>query len=543
MKAKAKISRRKKAYVLQVILACVFLFTVEMAGAGGTLQAAAQSLPQTSSVSPLEGSTPRDFMKASAKDAFDSNRTGYDDARVSMIRSAVGDMSQQGSDVLSVDQFPGIALPLSSLPYSDITNTTNATSDTGGIADPTSIFRGDCNSNKGVASVWYNYTPTVDISLLFDSIGSNYDTVIAIWTGTPGNLTLVACNDDISLFEIRSKVGLNAIANTPYFIEVIEYDSPSAQAEFERQLNLNISLMPADLTPPSVVSITRANLNPTQATSVNFDITFSEEVVGVGTGVGPSDFSLSTTGTLSGVNIVDISGSGTNYTVTVSTGSGAGTLRLDIPNTANITDFALNSLSGLPYTSGSAYSVRTQSFADVPLPYWAWQFIERLYAAGITGGCATPPLQYCPSNTVTRDQMAVFLLRAKRGAGYTPPPATGTRFADVPAGHWAAAWIEQLANEGITGGCGGSNYCPASPVNRDQMAVFLLRAKYGSGYSPSSPTGVFADVPTSFWAASWIERLAAEGITGGCAVGIYCPANPVTRDQMAIFLVRTFSLP
>jgi hypothetical protein len=46
----------------------------------------------------------------------------------------------------------------------------------------------------------------------------------------------------------------------------------------------------------------------------------------------------------------------------------------------------------------------------------------------------------------------------------------------VPNTHWAAAWIKQLAAEGITTGCGGGNYCPYNPVTRAQMAVFLVRA-------------------------------------------------------------------
>jgi hypothetical protein len=71
--------------------------------------------------------------------------------------------------------------------------------------------------------------------------------------------------------------------------------------------------------------------------------------------------------------------------------------------------------------------------------------------------------------------MAIFLLRAEHGAGYLPPPASGTQFTDVPADYWAAAWIEQLAREGITSGCGGTAYCPENPVTRAQMAVFLVR--------------------------------------------------------------------
>jgi hypothetical protein len=77
------------------------------------------------------------------------------------------------------------------------------------------------------------------------------------------------------------------------------------------------------------------------------------------------------------------------------------------------------------------------------------------------------------------------------------------------------------------------------------MAFFLLRSKYGSSYTPP-PVGAstgFADVPVDSPAAPWIKQLVAEGITSGCGGGNYCPANLVTRDQMAVFLVRTFSLP
>jgi hypothetical protein len=189
-------------------------------------------------------------------------------------------------------------------------------------------------------------------------------------------------------------------------------------------------------------------------------------------------------------------------------------------------------------------SINNAIFGDVDPGHWAWSWIERLFSADITGGCSTNPVLYCPNNPVTRAQMAVFLLRGIHGSSYTPPPVTGTVFTDVPAGSFAAAWIEQLANEGITGGCGSGNYCPSNSVTRAQMAIFLLRSKYGSGYTPPPATGtMFADVPANAFAAAWIEQLANEGITGGCGGGNFCPNNPVTRAQMAIFLVRTFNLP
>jgi hypothetical protein len=77
---------------------------------------------------------------------------------------------------------------------------------------------------------------------------------------------------------------------------------------------------------------------------------------------------------------------------------------------------------------------------------------------------------------VTRAQMAVFLLRSKHGAGYVPPAVgAGTGFGDVPPDYWAVAFIKQLAAEGITVGCGNGNYCPETPVSRAEMAVFLVR--------------------------------------------------------------------
>lgn len=195
--------------------------------------------------------------------------------------------------------------------------------------------------------------------------------------------------------------------------------------------------------------------------------------------------------------------------------------------------------------TGGALQFHITSFVDVPGNNWAWRFIEGLYKASVTAGCSDVPRQYCPGIVVSRDQMAVFLLKAKYGIGYMPPPAgTGTGFNDVPPTYWAAAWIKELALEGITSGCGGGNYCPADPVARDQMAVFLLRTKYGNLYTPppvGSTTG-FADVSTTYWAATWIKELAAEGISGGCGGGNYCPSAVVTRDQMSVFLDTTFSI-
>ncbi len=178
-------------------------------------------------------------------------------------------------------------------------------------------------------------------------------------------------------------------------------------------------------------------------------------------------------------------------------------------------------------------------FLDVPSSNIFYPSVTTLVSNTITVGVGGG--LYGVNQPTLRQQMAVFLLKAKFGLCYVPPACTGT-FPDVPCPSTFANWIEALAAEGITGGCGGGNYCPGNPVRRDQMAVFLLKAEHGSNYVPPPCAGTFPDVacPSAF--ADWIEHLAAEQITGGCGGGNYCPQTNNTRGQMAVFIVKTFKL-
>ncbi len=130
----------------------------------------------------------------------------------------------------------------------------------------------------------------------------------------------------------------------------------------------------------------------------------------------------------------------------------------------------------------------------MPRAHGFYTFIETLFHNEVTGGCAGG--NYCPGNPVTRAQMAVFLLKAKFGSDHVPPPCTGALFPDVPCtGGPFDPWIEELSTLGITGGCGGGNYCPGNSVTRAQMAVFLLKTLEGSAYDPPDCNGDFDDVP------------------------------------------------
>ncbi len=186
-----------------------------------------------------------------------------------------------------------------------------------------------------------------------------------------------------------------------------------------------------------------------------------------------------------------------------------------------------------------------ESFPDVPTSHEFYTFVETVFHNGVTAGCADGG--YCPEDPVTRAQMAVFLLKSRFGAAHVPPPCTGAVFSDVHcAGGPFDPWIEELAGLQITGGCGGGLYCPNDTVTRQQMAVLLLKTRDGSAYDPPDCAGIFADVPCTPGAgfSDWIEELSNRGITGGCSgvPHLYCPTNPSNRGQMAALLSKTFGL-
>ena len=144
---------------------------------------------------------------------------------------------------------------------------------------------------------------------------------------------------------------------------------------------------------------------------------------------------------------------------------------------------------------------------------------------GITNGCGEG--RFCPTEAVTRAQMASFVARA-----LSLPSASGDYFSDDGASMHQAD-INRLAQAGITNGCGGGRYCPDDSVTRGEMASFISRAL---GLAASS-TDYFSDDTGSIHEAD-INRLAAAGVTNGCAGGLYCPLQAVTREQMAAFLHR-----
>jgi hypothetical protein len=124
-------------------------------------------------------------------------------------------------------------------------------------------------------------------------------------------------------------------------------------------------------------------------------------------------------------------------------------------------------------------------------------------------------------------------------------PAIAGSFVDVADSNVFVDDIDWLADQGITKGCNpptNDMFCPTDPVTREQMAAFLARAL---NLTDDGGGNTFIDDNGSVFEDD-IAKLAAAGITKGCnppTNDMFCPTDPVTREQMAAFLHRALDPP
>ncbi len=166
-------------------------------------------------------------------------------------------------------------------------------------------------------------------------------------------------------------------------------------------------------------------------------------------------------------------------------------------------------------------------------------YIEAIAEEGVTRGCNPPANdRYCPTDPVTRGEMAAFLNRALNLAG------AGDDFFGDDDDSIFEGDINALAAADITRGCNppeNDRFCPDDFVTRGQMAAFLVR---GFGYTDDGGGDLFIDTEGSVFATD-IDRLRTAGVTLGCnppANDRFCPGDLVLRDQMASFLGRALGL-
>ncbi|HAV78537.1 MAG TPA: hypothetical protein DCX53_14405 [Anaerolineae bacterium] len=336
------------------------------------------------------------------------------------------------------------ATDVPSIPYTDSINTSEATVQTG---EPRVNVSCDGNLLEvGNNTVWYKYTPASTGFISFDTVGTDYDTYIAAWTGNAvNNLTLVGCDDDNDV-GVTSQLAFTATAGVTYYIQVAKF----------KCLQSGCSPEPAcDNDPDTTCSLT--------------------------------------------------------------------------------------------------FNAKHQTFVDVPPTHPYFEYIEALYGAGLTAGCSLVPLKFCPATILDRAQMGVFTLRGEFGNTYTPPDPPWDLFADDwSPGPWAEKWAEGMKNANLTAGCelNPLKYCPWTQTTRQEAAVFGMKLKEGSTYTPPNATGtVFADMTNpNFWATKWAEQAYANGLIPSCGTDIgsgkplFCPNGLVDRGLGAYLVSKAKNL-
>lgn len=175
--------------------------------------------------------------------------------------------------------------------------------------------------------------------------------------------------------------------------------------------------------------------------------------------------------------------------------------------------------------------------------------------SGLMPGCSDPaltPAYFCPGETVSRDDMAVFLGRGLHPSPTpTPTPAITSPYADVAPTYCLANWIEQLYADGISctsTACAGGSFCPGRALTRAEASELAGKAWNKRNCQSSTPSGTnyFSDVPSSAYAAGWIEFVnkPSTGVAAGClsVVGyIFSPSALVTRAEAACLLADIFA--
>jgi len=185
----------------------------------------------------------------------------------------------------------------------------------------------------------------------------------------------------------------------------------------------------------------------------------------------------------------------------------------------------------------------TVTFPDADLDDWACAEILACVEAGIVAGYEDG--LYHPDWPVTRDQMAVYIARALAGGDDNVPEFTGTpTFPDAGEECWALDYIEYAVESEVIAGYVDGQYHPEYEVTRDQMAVYVSRARAWVGVDDDMTTApeLFPDVPAGYWSGTAIEACVTNDVVQGYLDGLYHPDYVVTRDQMAVYVARAFGL-
>ena len=313
---------------------------------------------------------------------------------------------------------------------------------------------------------------------------------------------ILLSNGDATFQVVVSNGGMPILPTSMTYLNLIAGD-------FNGDGNADFAILGEDASENGTVYIVPGNGNGTFQTPISYSVGNAGSVP-IGT------FSM-LAGDFNGDGRADLAVGNTGQYVAILLGTGSG--RTQTITFGPLSDVAFPT-APFPLTASASSGLSVSFFSSTPLT---------CTVSGITvtivgnGGCSITAIQ--AGNT-----------------GFGAAPAVTQRFAvhfaDVAPSQYYAAAVDLLAQYGMTAGCGSGDFCASSIATRAEAAIFLVRAVYGGDSFSASATPYFTDVQPGDFGFKWIQKLFELGITAGCGVGTFCPNDSLTRDEVAILIVR-----
>ena len=328
---------------------------------------------------------------------------------------------------------------------SDTTTGTN----TGYTAEPDEPT---CFSNS--TSAWWTWTASTSNTVTIDTLGSDFDTVLGVYTGnTLATLVSIGCDDDTDT-STQSSVTFGATAGTTYHIQV------SGFAGATGNITVNITGPPgAPTNPETAYGDSQVTVSWTAPADDG-----GKPVTGYAVSASPDGATCVTASTSC---VVSGLANGTEYTFTVVATNTNG----DSAASAEVSATPSMVLS-IAEIGVDCSAAQPHPFTDISTDSYAYDSVGCIYALDVTTGINAT--EYGPANTVTREQMAAFLERfyetvtGQECAGDHP-------FTDISETSYAYNSVGCIYGLSITTGINATEYGPAATVTREQMAAFLER--------------------------------------------------------------------
>jgi hypothetical protein len=390
-----------------------------------------------------------------------------------------------------------------------------------------SLWGGDLSGSLNPASVVMNAPRSVTASFLSVPVCSYQ---------LSSSATSVASTGDLRKVSVFTTSGCSWVAtsNAPW-VTILSGASGSGNGSVRFRLDSNTNGTPrtATLTIGGVAySITQA------AGGCSFNVSGADFVLPISGGT----FQIAITASNSGCQWTAAPTPSWITLTSAASGTGNGTLSYSVSTNSDSSPRLGYITVGGQWWQVVQKGQSAQLFSDVPTNYPFFDSITLLKLDGISPGCGGT--QYCPDAPMTRSEMAAFLIRALMGESFSY--SNQPYFTDVAAAHPYFKYIQKLREIGVTNGCTLTTYCPDDTVTRGQMAAFVVRARLPVTYSELFPflaAPLFDDVGSGNVFFSYVQKLKELGITNGCTTTTYCVNDPTTRGQMAVFVARSLLTP